>query len=195
MADSERPTVDELLELQGENRPESFDGQRSGPGDSITRREAAERRVFLARLLMGQYQSDEIYAAMAKQFGMDTTAVDRLELEVYRLWETEDTKRSTYWKHAARRRILDHIRAAGKAGNWPSVMAGEKILAGIEGTNAPIEIRAHARVEHSHAVLNLIGQLSEQEVLALAEGERARETQRDGADIEVVPADPDPARS
>jgi hypothetical protein len=183
----DKPDIDELLALQGENRPEDFPGHRPGPGNSVTREESAERRVFMAKLLMGQYESDEIYSFMETKFKMDQKAVNRLELQIYKIWEGEDTKRAKYWKSAARRRILKHIRDAASDGNWPSVMAGEKILTGIEGTNAPIEIRTHAKVEHSHAVLNLIGQLSEDEVRALAQSERALLGDGQIIDAEVEP--------
>lgn len=184
---SGKPTVDELLALQGDNEPEAFDGHAPGPGGTITKKEAAERRVFLARLITSHYDSDSIYVGMAKQFGMSQESVDRLELEIYRIWEDEDSRRSNYWKSAAIRRIMDHIRSAAKEGSWSAVGALEKIAASIQGTNAPIEVHSRATVTHATAVLNLIGEMPDDEVRALIEAEHALAQKNDVIDVTPAP--------
>jgi hypothetical protein len=185
----DRASIDDLLATEGENKPEATFN------DGVSNKEATERRVLLSRLLAGAYSSDEIYAVMIEKHpNMTPKQVDQLELALYRQWDHEDTRRSRYFKNAARRRIADHVRAARKAGNWSAVMSGERLLASIEGTNAPIEVHTRAHVTHDNAVTTVLGEYTQEELRAFVASERAlladgRVIEED--DLPALPPKPD----
>jgi len=187
---AEQTTIDELLDLEGENQPEKVDGHQTGPGAAVSRRQAAERKVFLGRALAANHSSEEIYEAMAQQYGMDRQAVDRLELKVFETWETEKTKRSKYFSEAARLRLYELMRKMIKEKAWPSVMQCENLIAKIEGTMAPVEVHTSGTVAHGGAIAHLFGQMDRDELLGIVEAERQR-AQVEGEAIEVTPALPE----
>jgi len=177
----DRTPVDELLTLEGENRPEP--GSRGG-AVQISRREATERRVYLAKMLASQYDQQEIYTFMAERFKMNAAAVDRMELAIYEAWDLEDSKRSRHMKTAAVRRLHGHVRSATKAGNWAAVANFERILANMLGLNAPLEVRSQSTVTHASAAMVLMEKLTPAQRRELLEGDVDS-----GEGIEVTPVD------
>lgn len=179
----ERTSVDELMELEGENRPEPSTVRK---GSQISRHEATERKVYLTKMLVSQYDQHEIYAFMSKKFQMSKSTVDQMELSIYEAWEREDDKRARHMKPAAIRRLHDHIREARKAGNWSAVANFERILANMLGMNAPLEVRSQATVTHASAALVLMEQLTPAQRRELLEGDVGS-----GETIEVTEVDSD----
>jgi hypothetical protein len=192
MSDDDR--IDSLLNTQGENQPAQLRTQgATGPRDIVEPEEQAARRLLLQQVLIAGEPSDAIYAAFAKKFHMTKDAVDKLELEVYSRWEVEDTKRGRYLKEAARRRILGHIKQAADHKSWNAVMIGEKILAGIEGTNAPLEVHATTDVQFTARILSFVSEMTEEELGELIQDERRRALEGDvepEIPIDVTPVDP-----
>lgn len=178
--------LDELLKAEGPNGPEVVEGHKTGPTERVSNRTAAERRVFLGRALAANHTSDEIYVAMAERYNLDQEAVDKLELEIYAIWQREDTKRAEVFKGASRRRIHEYLRKMVKDKRWPSVIAAERLLADIEGTKAPLEARVTGTVTHQGAIGHLLGQMDHAEIRRLAESDDDED-----APIDVTPVLPE----
>jgi hypothetical protein len=192
--------VDELLATEGINEPQQLHSQgTTGPRPVVPKEEQKARRLVMERLLASVVSDHEIEAMMIKQFRMTPEAVRVLTRETFARWEEEDARRKGYLKSAARRRIGDHIIQASKGKSWTAVANLEKVLASIEGTNAPIELHTSADVRVTQAVMGVLGEMDPARVrelvkqeLELLSDEDAALLEGDWDDFRVVPVLPEP---
>lgn len=176
---------DKLLEQyrtdNGGGAVELSDEPRRAVRRPLSVEEHRQRRIVCSRLLHTALTFDEICEIMARPvlpngrpgFRMSVAQVRQLITEIYARWADEDAGGEPYRKAAARRRIAEELRDARKAGAWTAIANLEKVLACIEGTNAPIEVSTPAGTRLSDALLAVLGASEELEVRELIERERS----------------------
>ena len=102
-------------------------------------------------------------------------------------WASQDAEQQPRLKGAATRRILDHISKAKAQSKWAPVAQLEHLLAGIQGTLAPIRIEVDTTEAQRHALAGAIATMTPAHVLELAAKQRMLEQ----ADVaHLLPARP-----
>ena len=96
--------------------------------------ESRARFTFVERLLVNDVSPREIVRRCRERFGMSVPAVERVKTRVFEAWAAHDAELRELRKAQQRRRLLRVIRTATKGRMWRAVVAGEALLAKIDGT-------------------------------------------------------------
>jgi|TARA_Y100000034_G_scaffold126671_1_gene178229 hypothetical protein len=127
------------------------------------------RHQQVSTLIAQGVPNQAIQAAMRQEHGMSATQTDRLVSQVYQEWGDEDADRRPHLKQSAVRRMHNHINNARKAKAWGAVMQGERLLAQIQGTMEPTEVRVNVDAEVRESVMVLLSQLPQDRIDAMAQ--------------------------
>jgi hypothetical protein len=121
-----------------------------------------QREMFVEKLLMDDTPNDLIIAAAEQQFGIGMRATQYLIQTVKKRWEQETADRRQYWKDMAIRRLMHTIKGAREDRKWGDVVAAERLLSQIQGTQAPVEIKAE--FTYAQAVADYISNYTDDEL-------------------------------
>jgi len=100
---------------------------------TITAAESRARFAYVERLLVNDVSPAEILRRCRARFGMREGAVERVKTRVFEAWADADAQLRELRRAQQRRRVMRLIRKASKANAWRAVVAGEALLAKIDG--------------------------------------------------------------
>jgi hypothetical protein len=178
--------IEEAVELSARNRPLK----------AVSRAESASRTALAEVLLTKGYGEAVIIQALEKKFSCTKNKARQIIASVRSKWLQDYETERPIWKAAAIRRVTTHIQTlmkgevpTGKAaeylpkddkGNpipvidYPTLLGFERLLSDLQGTKAPVEVKATVSV--NEAMVNVIGNLSpEQQEAMLHEYEQMRQ--------------------
>jgi hypothetical protein len=107
--------------------------------NGVARREA----LFLVEeLLVRRFERGDILKAVRQRFGdhLSDNAIDMYIDTVTKAWKAESERMRPHRQERQRRSLARLSRAAEKDRDWPSVMAAERLLAKIDGTEQPLRV-------------------------------------------------------
>lgn len=156
-----------------------------GPRRVYTRQEVRAQKQLVEQMLVQGYAPRAIHAAIARARdatpldGVSVQRIQKLARVIEDRWAKEDESERPKWKMRAIRRLQANIQrwsngrqdATGKVIEKPNpmgVMRAEELLAKIQGTLAPLEVKVDVHVAMS--VQHVIADMTAEDVqLALAE--------------------------
>ena len=101
---------------------------------TITAAESRVRFAYVERLLVNDVSPAEILQRCRARHGMREGAVERVKTRVFEAWADADAQLRELRRAQQRRRVMRLIRKATKANAWRALVAGEALLAKIDGT-------------------------------------------------------------
>lgn len=185
---SEEDKVDELLALEGPDEIDRVEGVKSVGGGEIEKlspKEIRTRQQTLSRLMHTGLSDDEIYEQLeAEGWELTHARFKQLKEKLFAKWSAEDNERAPALKGAARRRIYQHIKAAGALGQYNAVAGLEKTLSLIEGTAVDENTAEPASARQINAIVMIMGDLSPEKAMELV----ASEIERSNPGAKLPPA-------
>lgn len=101
---------------------------------TITAAECRARLAYVEQLLVDDVAHREIVRRCRERFGMGEGAVERVKSRVFTAWTAQDRELRDLRRAQQRRRLVKLIRTTSKAKSWRAAVAGETLLAKIDGT-------------------------------------------------------------
>lgn len=156
---------------------------RAHPGDerptgarapvTVSVQEQRERIELVERLYVMGVTLPRIEAALRERYGPRAAKAARTLLNRVRArWSEEETANRTYWKEQAMRRVITHVQKARELEQMGAVAQLERLLSEMQGTREPEQLVVSGSIGVHEARMQLIAQLPEEELKALAEEHR-----------------------
>lgn len=170
-------------ELPSPDPDRTHHARASARGKRITQTEREMRKRAMVQAVTNLLSRDDIHALFRDKFNMTRGPVEKLRKQVEEELLELDRETLGLSKQKAIRRIATRIAKAEKAGAWTAVMAGEQLLAKIQGTLEPVQVHVNVDATVREAVTVVLAQMPPAELEALL---------TDGVPVHELPQAPDP---
>lgn len=139
-----------------------------------TPEEVFERNTFVLRLLQEGLPRRKAIGLICEKYGVVEGTASGYLREMLMAQKSDFEHERAYFKSAQAGRVSELAHLAVKSGNLNAAIRAESLLADIIGTKEPIRIQ-HEEFEIQKNILAIIGNMSPEQIRAIADEERKLE--------------------
>lgn len=146
----------------------------------------------IEQLMIAGVSQNKIEEVCKEKFGLTRGKVKEYANVVRQRWADEEREARPTYKQQAMRRILGHINASAKDGNYAAVAQFERLLSEMQGTKEAQDVNINLNVATSQAMLHVVSTLTEDQRAKIIQLQRER-LGAEGVRALVEAAKPQPA--